>query len=102
MKCLMIVAHGSRKQASTDEVFALAEKVKCLNVPFDHVCVAFLEFAQPCISVSFEQCFDPKGQDYDEVVVLPYFLSQGNHVAKDVPEALAQARLQWPSKKSPY
>ncbi len=92
---LLIIAHGSRRQASNDEVHRLAARVRDLCVPgIDHVEVAFLELAEPSIPEGLHSCV-AKGAG--EIVVFPYFLAAGTHVAQDIPDllsAFAQAHPQ--------
>jgi sirohydrochlorin ferrochelatase len=48
---LLIVAHGSRRQASNDEVRELGERVRAMRDPAIHrVDVAFLELAEPSLA----------------------------------------------------
>ena len=97
MKQLLIAAQGSRRASSNDELKLLVEKVSGnLGVAFDGVKVAFLEFASPSIERVLVNFFN--GQT-TEVVVLPYFLSAGNHVVKDIPLEIQKVLDQWPDKK---
>ena len=83
---LIIVAHGSRKASSNEEVKALGEKVKSLqDKRYALVMTAFLEFATPSLEESILSCVD-KGAS--EIVILPYFLASGNHVTRDIPEVV--------------
>lgn len=83
---LLIVAHGSRRAASNDEVRELAERVRSLRSPgIDHVEAAFLELAEPSITDGMARCVALGAR---EIVVFPYFLAAGTHVAVDIPEAV--------------
>lgn len=96
MKQLLIVAHGSRRDASNDEVRVLASKVaERLQIPAQQVQVAFLELALPSIATALNQCFE---RGINEVSVLPYFLASGSHVVSDVPREIAAVQQQWPDK----
>ncbi len=96
MKQLLIVAHGSRREASNEEVRVLAGQVaEHLQFPADQVKVAFLELALPSIATAFDDCFNSGA---DEVSVLPYFLSSGTHVVSDVPREIEAAQAAWPDK----
>ncbi|CAH0992151.1 Sirohydrochlorin cobaltochelatase [Sinobacterium norvegicum] len=96
MKTLLIVAHGSRRESSNEEVRELTARVSDnASLAVDEVVVAFLEFASPSISTAMNNCL-AKGAD--EVVVLPYFLSAGNHVVEDIPRAANAVLEQWPEK----
>ena len=96
-KALIIVAHGSRKDSSNEEVKALGEKVKILqDQDYAFVMTAFLEFATPSLEESMRSCID-KG--VSEIVILPYFLASGNHVTRDIPEAVEKIRASHPQVK---
>jgi sirohydrochlorin ferrochelatase len=96
IKALLVVAHGSRREASNDEVRALSGLIaqKAGN-DYDMVRTAFLELAEPLIPDGIQQCID---EGADEVVVMPYFLSAGRHVATDIPEEVAPKQAQYPDK----
>jgi len=97
MKQLLIVTHGSRREQSNNEVRVLAEKV-AIDLPLitDDVLVAFLEFASPSISEAIDISFT---QGVKELVVLPYFLSAGNHVTRDIPKEIDTVMRNWPDRK---
>lgn len=91
---LLIVAHGSRRQASNQEVRALAARVRALRDPgIEHVEVAFLELAEPSIPEGLSNCVRAGA---GEIIVFPYFLAAGTHVANDIPHALEVFRDQHP------
>ena len=94
---LIIVAHGSRKASSNEEVKALGEKVKSLqDKRYALVMTAFLEFATPSLEESILSCVD-KG--VNEIVILPYFLASGNHVTRDIPEVVQKIQESHPQVK---
>ena len=91
---LLIVAHGSRRAASNDEVRALGGRVRALRDPgIEQVEVAFLELAEPSIPQGLANCV---AAGASEIIVFPYFLAAGTHVASDIPEALDAFREQHP------
>jgi sirohydrochlorin ferrochelatase len=84
---LLIVAHGSRRQGSNDEVRRLADQMRGLKgETLDGVEVAFLELAEPSIPDGLRSLAEKGAQ---HIVVLPYFLAAGTHVVNDIPDALA-------------
>ena len=86
-KHLLLIAHGSRRQASNDEVRALARQLRATNHPYvGAVEVAFLELAEPSIADGLAAC---AGKGAREIIVFPYFLAAGTHVAVDIPEEIA-------------
>ena len=96
-KALIIVAHGSRKDSSNEEVKALGEKVRSLQIK-NYACVmtAFLEFAAPSLEESMHSCIE---KDASEIVILPYFLASGNHVTRDIPEVVQKIQASYPHVK---
>lgn len=87
MPSLLIIAHGSRRAASNDEVRQLADVVRAQQGQhYDHVETAFLELAEPSIPEGLAALV-AKGAS--EVVAFPYFLAAGTHVTQDIPEAIA-------------
>ena len=93
MRALVVVAHGSRRAASNDEVRHLADQLRPQASEFDLVSCAFLELAEPSIPDGIEAAI---AAGADEVVVLPYFLSAGRHVVEDIPGFVEQTRQQHP------
>lgn len=83
MKHLILVAHGSRRKESNEEVRELVKKMAKTDHEYDFIGEAFLELADPLIPPAIEQSI---ANGAKEVVVMPYFLSEGRHVAKDVPK----------------
>ncbi|MES9960770.1 MAG: CbiX/SirB N-terminal domain-containing protein [Sedimenticola sp.] len=91
---LLLVAHGSRREASNDEVRAVARKLADLaGDRFDRVDAAFLELAQPSIPDGIACCCE---QGAKRVLVLPYFLSAGRHVVTDIPAEVEKGRARCP------
>ncbi len=94
---LIIVAHGSRKASSNEEVRVLGEKVESLlGKHYAYVMTAFLEFATPSLEESILSYID-KG--ISEIVILPYFLASGNHVTRDIPEVVQNIQVSHPEVK---
>lgn len=60
------------------------------------VLVAFLEFVSPSIDEAINSCLT---RGVKEIVVLPYFLSAGNHVVKDIPNEINEAMKIWPDRR---
>jgi sirohydrochlorin ferrochelatase len=103
MRSLLLVAHGSRREASNEEVRGLAASLaERAGHRFDFVGCAFLEIAEPSISEAIEAAVSAGA---DEIVILPYFLSAGRHVAKDIPAQVERKRHEHPEvqlKMAPY
>jgi len=95
IRALLVVAHGSRRTASNEEVRQLADELRqAAGDAYEHVECAFLELAAPSIPDGIDCCVQ---RGATEVVVLPYFLSAGRHVVKDIPEIVAESQARHPS-----
>jgi sirohydrochlorin ferrochelatase len=90
MNALVLVAHGSRRKQSNDEVVELATKLKqhCKD-QYAIVYPGFLELASPSIPEGIQMCINAGAT---QVTVLPYFLNSGRHVVEDIPNLVDQAR----------
>lgn len=102
MKFLLIIAHGSRRVVSNQEIYQLTQQLQNMPSQFQQIRCAFLELAEPSIPDALEQCVQAGAQ---EIVILPYFLSAGRHVAEDIPEAVHSKQLVYPEVKmtlAPY
>lgn len=94
MHALLIVAHGSRRAESNEEIKALTEQVASrANEHFDLVDCAFLELADPLIPDGVNSMVERGAKS---IVIVPYFLAKGAHVRDDIPEAVALAQAAHP------
>lgn len=93
MKALLLVAHGSRRVASNDEIRALTARIRETDPEFDHVDCAFLELAEPSIPEGIRAAIRAGAR---QLVVLPYFLSAGRHVSEDIPGEVNSVRSEYP------
>ena len=89
MHALLVIAHGSRREASNQEVRELAARLEqTVGDHFDRVIPAFLELAEPDIPTGVDLCVEAGATT---VTAVPYFLSAGRHVASDIPAELDKA-----------
>jgi sirohydrochlorin ferrochelatase len=77
---IVIFAHGSSVPSANDAVRVVAEKVAATG-GFDLVETAFLE-AQPDLSEAIERLVE---RGATRVLVIPYFLTLGIHLQRDLP-----------------
>ena len=95
MRALLVVAHGSRRDASNDEVRQLTDELRAVaGDAYAQVECAFLELAQPSIPDGINCCI---AEGATEVVILPYFLSAGRHVVKDIPDIVTASQARHPA-----
>jgi sirohydrochlorin cobaltochelatase len=88
---LLLMAHGSPDAGANAPIEAVAGRVRATG-RFAEVRVAFLDLNEPAIPDALDDLAVGGGP----VVALPYFLQLGGHVAEDLPELIAQARLRHP------
>ena len=94
MEHLLIVAHGSRRNESTEEIEALARAVgEHPDNGYASTAFAFLELAKPSIGEAIDGCIE---RGATRISVLPYFLTVGTHVAFDIPAILEERQEQYP------
>ena len=94
MRYLALIAHGSRRRESNDEVRALAMALEeRAGSELGGVRCGFLELAEPSIPDAIAECV---AGGASEVLVLPYFLSAGRHVVEDIPREVEVARSRCP------
>ncbi|MEQ1802880.1 MAG: CbiX/SirB N-terminal domain-containing protein [Gammaproteobacteria bacterium] len=82
---ILLVNHGSRQKPWRDMLLDLEDKVddRLLALPnVKAVRTAFNEYTEPSIAAQMK-AFDDEG--FDEVIVLPLFLTVGGHTNSDIP-----------------
>ena len=88
---LLLIAHGSRQPEANADLHHVADGLRCRG----HAVVeAFLELAEPGIDEGGRRCVE---QGAGRVVLVPYFLSAGVHVRRDLSEARARLAARFPA-----
>lgn len=91
MKSLVIVAHGSRREHSNNEVLELTASLQNkIQNEYPIIETAFLELASPSIEEAIDKCIK---QGATDIKILPYFLSAGIHVHQDIPQEAERASM---------
>jgi sirohydrochlorin ferrochelatase len=89
---LLLIAHGSREENANADLYYLVEELRKLTA-YAIVEAAFLELVQPDIDQGAEQCV---ARGAERVVLIPYFLSAGIHVTRDLTQACRRLSAQYP------
>jgi sirohydrochlorin ferrochelatase len=79
---ILLIAHGSRLPAANDDLRHTADELMTRGHPI--VVASFLELAEPGMIEGGRMCVRAGAQ---RVVMVPYFLSAGVHVTRDLTEA---------------
>ncbi|QDT66299.1 sirohydrochlorin chelatase [Calycomorphotria hydatis] len=88
----LIIAHGSRRQEANDDLVKLAHMVRERGV-VPIVEIAYLELAEPDIPTGAATCV---ARGADVVLMSPFFLSMGRHVAGDLEKFRAEFSAEYP------
>ena len=89
---LLLIAHGSRHADANDDLHALAAQLRQTG-EYAVVEAAFLELASPTIEEAARRCVE---QGARRVILLPYFLSAGVHVKRDLQRHREQLASAYP------
>ena len=84
----ILLAHGSRSEEANAAFSAMAGRVAA-RMPERRILRAFWELARPSLD---EMVGDAVRAGAGRVVVMPYFLSDGVHIRRDIPAALERLR----------
>jgi len=94
MKAILLVDHGSRRDAANEMMNCMANLVQAMAGSDVVVRYAHMELAEPSIESGVRSCVDAGAT---EVVVFPYMLSPGKHSTGDIPRMVAEAASPYPS-----
>ncbi len=89
---ILLIAHGSRHEEANADTYHLAAELRRRG-PYALVEVAFLELAEPRLDQGAGRCVE---QGATRVTMLPYFLSAGVHVRRDLAEARERFAERYP------
>ena len=93
---IILFAHGARDPEWARPVAAVAERLR-QRFPDRLIEVAFLEFMKPTLPEAVERVLDEAGgQPGARIQILPFFIAQGGHLRKELPEMLDALRERHP------
>ncbi len=89
---VLLIAHGSRQAAANDDLHRLADRLG-ESGGYPIVEPSFLELAEPDIQAGGDRCV---ARGASRVLMVPYFLSAGVHLLRDLTAAREALRLRHP------
>lgn len=89
---IILFAHGSRVDEANTGVRELAKQVQQRG-GFQYVHAAFLEMAHPDLPAVIA---DAVAAGRRRIIIVPYFLTMGVHLRRDLPELVARERDRYP------
>jgi sirohydrochlorin ferrochelatase len=89
---VVVFAHGSRVEPANEAVRAVARELARAG-GFGHVEAAFLELGQPDLPAAVARL---AAAGVSRVVVIPYFVTPGLHLERDLPRIVAAISRTYP------
>lgn len=94
-KALLVIAHGSRVEETRKVVYKVIDRIKSLK-KYKDVKAGFMEFNEPDISTSIREFVE---EGIYDIIAVPMFLFEGNHVLHDIPEVFGKEKEKYPGLK---
>jgi sirohydrochlorin ferrochelatase len=89
---VLLIAHGSRQTGANEDLLDLAARFAARgDYPIVEAC--FLELAEPDIAAGAARCI---ARGAGRLLLVPYFLSAGVHLQRDLAAARDALQLQYP------
>ena len=92
---ILLFAHGSRVEEANERVRALARQVQDSG-GFGYVHAVFMEFGRPDLKAGIAEAVE---HGFQEIIVVPYFLTMGIHLRRDLPALLENEKALHPGVK---
>lgn len=103
MRGLLVIGHGSKREAANATVRALARALaeepalsagaEAGQPAWEAVEAAFLDVLEPGIAAGYAALVEA---GCTEIIAHPFFLFEGRHTARDIPDALTAAQTEHP------
>ncbi len=97
MKVVMIVGHGSRSLKSQEDFKKIVD-ITAKKMTHTKVYGTNMELAEPVMDDTIDQIV-AENNGLSEIVVVPFFLFEGIHIKRDIPEKLNEFREKYPDVK---
>lgn len=91
-KGILLIAHGSPREKSNLEFVEFTHLIQKEHQAF-FVQPAFLECSEPSIPNAIDLLMSKACK---EIIVIPYFLGNGKHTTKDIPEIISKKNREYP------
>jgi sirohydrochlorin ferrochelatase len=90
---ILLFAHGSPVEEANRGVHDLAEKIEAAG-PYRYVRAAFLDGGQPDLPAGVMHAAEA---GLERLIIIPYFLTVGLHLRRDLPKLVAVAKEKYPN-----
>jgi len=89
---VLLIAHGSRRAEANQDLLEVAQRLRDTS-EYDIVIASYLELADPSIPAGAAECVEAGA---DNILMMPYFLSAGSHVMRDLQRFRDELRERFP------
>lgn len=86
---VIVLGHGSKIGKANDLLRTLAREIK-IESGLDIVEPAFLQLCQPVLQATIKKLVKAGCK---KIVIVPFFLFEGNHVTRDIPKVIGQEAM---------
>lgn len=90
---ILLFGHGSSVEEANRGVHELARQIREMG-PYSYVRATFLELAQPDLCAAIAQAVEAGMR---RVIVIPFFLTMGIHLRRDLPNLIEPERRKYPN-----
>lgn len=90
---VLLIAHGSRRAEANHDLVVIADRLREQG-DYSIIVPSYLELAEPSIPDGARACVDAGA---DQVLMMPYFLSAGSHVTRDLERFRNEAAAEFPA-----
>lgn len=89
---VVLIAHGSRREEANAEMRALSRQIEQADNSRCYE-MAFLQFSNPGLAEAVAKL---AAQGIKNAIIMPLFLTTGNHVTQDIPAEIEAIKTQFP------
>lgn len=93
---IIILGHGSRREDANEEIKELTAKLAKEN-PQTKYQEAYWQFGHPSLADAIERLINQ--DEIEKIIVMPMFLTVGNHMYKDIPDEILRLKTIYPGVK---
>ena len=90
---IIVFAHGSRIESANQAVRGVVAAMLRPHGPYEHVEAAFLELGEPDLAGAATRL---AGAGVGRILVIPYFLTLGLHMERDLPRLVEETASRFP------
>lgn len=95
---IIILSHGSKLKKANTSLAKTVEAIK-QKTRLNMILPAYLQFYQPNLTESIKNLII---QGCQTVIIIPFFLFNGNHVTRDIPNIMEKEKAKYPKVKFVY